>query len=137
MIYIFVIVAIVAVLLYFLWPTISPILGMSKLREFSREQLREYDGESRKEIYIGCKGEVFDVTKSQSYKPGATYHVFAGRDATVGLAKMSLDPVDLESSDMTSLKESDKTCLDQWYKQFKDHYKYPVVGRIVDSSKSS
>ncbi len=138
MLYVLLLVVIIAAILYYLWPTINASLGTTKLRTFTRAELSEYDGEHRREIYLGCKDCVFDVTKSQSYKPGATYHVFAGKDATIGLAKMSLDPVDLESSDTSRLNNNEMKCLDQWFKQFKEHYKYPIVGKLIkDGDKSS
>lgn len=46
-------------------------------------------GEDGAPIYIGLLGTVFDVSKGASfYGKGGAYHVFAGRDATVGLAKV-------------------------------------------------
>ncbi len=125
------------VMLYLFWGPISAAMGLGALKEFTREELSEYDGRKRKEVYLGCKGFVFDVSKSQSYRPGSNYNIFAGKDATVGLAKMSLDPTDLETSDTSRLKESEVACLDQWFKQFKEHYKYPVVGVIADSRKGA
>ena len=130
-------VIVVLALLYFGWDKIVGLFGSGNQRMFTREELSEYDGRRRSEVYLGCKGYVFDVSKSQSYRPGSTYNIFAGKDATVGLAKMSLDPIDLESNDISRLKEAEIACLDQWFKQFKEHYKYPIVGIIVDSRKGA
>ena len=107
------------------------------LREFSPDGFRDYNGVNRKEVYIGCKGYVFDATKSTNYRPGGHYHLFAGYDASVALGKMSLDPVDLETNDISVLKDSELSSLDLWFKQFKEHYKYPIVGKIVNPTKKS
>ena len=32
---------------------------------------------------------IYDVSTSEAYRPGSAYSVFAGRDATVALAKMN------------------------------------------------
>ena len=122
-------------LVWLFWDSLSISLGLRTLKEFTREELSEYDGRRKKEVYLGCKGYVFDVGKSQSYRPGAPYSIFAGRDATIGLAKMSLDPVDLETRDTSRLTETEVNTLEQWFKQFKEHYKYPIVGTLVNSRK--
>ena len=136
MIFIGMIVAIVAAIIYYFFFMQSGRISGS-LKEFHPNDLREYDGETRKEVYVGCKGLVFDVSKSSNYKPGGNYHIFAGKDATVALAKMSLDAKDLETNDTSNLKETELKCLDSWFNQFKNTYKYPIVGKIVNSGKNS
>jgi membrane-associated progesterone receptor component len=43
-------------------------------------------------IYIAIKGKVYDVTKgAQFYGVDGPYHVFAGRDASRALARLSFD----------------------------------------------
>eukprot|EP00826_Nyctotherus_ovalis_P011623 TRINITY_DN13024_c0_g1_i7.p2 TRINITY_DN13024_c0_g1~~TRINITY_DN13024_c0_g1_i7.p2 ORF type:complete len:141 (+),score=48.28 TRINITY_DN13024_c0_g1_i7:68-490(+) len=135
--YIIIAIAIAVALLFYFFLIRSSDAKLGNLREFAPDGFRDYDGDTRSEVYIGCKGYVFDVTKSSNYKPGGHYHVFAGRDATVALAKMSLDPADLETNDTSALKENEITSLDMWFKQFKEHYKYPIVGKIMNSSKKS
>ena len=110
---------------------------LGNLREFSPDGFRDYNGVNRKEVYIGCKGYVFDVTKSASYKPGGHYHLFAGYDVSVALGKMSFDPVDLEANDISVLREVELSSLDHWFKLFKENYKYPIVGKIVTPNKKS
>jgi predicted heme/steroid binding protein len=40
-------------------------------------------------VYVALKGKVFDVSSNDVYKEGGGYHAFAGRDASVALAKMN------------------------------------------------
>ncbi|CAG8585588.1 10198_t:CDS:2, partial [Diversispora eburnea] len=69
-----------------------------------------YDGtDENKPIYVAVKGTVFDVTtdpaKRDTYKPGASYHVFAGKDASKALGLSSLQPEDV-IADYSSLDAS-------------------------------
>eukprot|EP00358_Blepharisma_japonicum_P000718 CAMPEP_0202947420 /NCGR_PEP_ID=MMETSP1395-20130829/11586_1 /ASSEMBLY_ACC=CAM_ASM_000871 /TAXON_ID=5961 /ORGANISM="Blepharisma japonicum, Strain Stock R1072" /LENGTH=81 /DNA_ID=CAMNT_0049648661 /DNA_START=11 /DNA_END=253 /DNA_ORIENTATION=+ len=56
----------------------------------TKEQLLEYNGKNGK-IYFACGGIIFDVSNDKSFKEGGKDHVFAGRDATVSLARMDYD----------------------------------------------
>jgi membrane-associated progesterone receptor component len=101
------------------------------LRDFTVEQLREFNGTKGKPIYVGLCREVFDVSSaSMFYGEGAGYHCFAGREATRAMAKLSF-----EESDLASLKDDDfgpfeKNTLEDWYQKFKYYKSYPVVGRV-------
>lgn len=100
-------------------------------RDFTLEQLREYDGTNKKPIYVGLCREVFDVTSADSfYGVGNAYHCFAGRESTRAMAKLSF-----EEADLSSLKDDDfggfeKHTLEDWYQKFKYYKQYPVVGRV-------
>lgn len=45
-----------------------------------------------KRILLAIEGEVYDVTRGKNfYGPGGPYAIFAGRDASIGMAKQSFD----------------------------------------------
>lgn len=64
----------------------------TKERVFSYDSLGFYNGTTNPEVYIALKNLVFDVSSSESYRRGGNYHFLAGKDASVNLAKMSMDP---------------------------------------------
>ncbi|XP_066475335.1 neudesin isoform X1 [Tiliqua scincoides] len=98
------------------------------VRLFTEAELARYDGqEENQPIYLAVKGVVFDVTSGKEfYGKGAPYNALVGRDSTRGIAKMSLDPVDL-THDTMGLTEEELQSLDE---TFSTVYKakYPIVG---------
>eukprot|EP00026_Physarum_polycephalum_P015047 Phypoly_transcript_15636.p1 GENE.Phypoly_transcript_15636~~Phypoly_transcript_15636.p1 ORF type:complete len:111 (+),score=15.79 Phypoly_transcript_15636:191-523(+) len=102
-------------------------------KTFTPAELLKYDGRNSNPIYISLKGTVFDVTKgSDFYGVGTKYHVFAGHDGTRGLAKMSLEPEDLDK-DATGLTPEEQASVDRFYGLFMQ--KYVPVGTLVSNSK--
>lgn len=60
-------------------------------------------------------GTVFDVTrKRDTYGPGGSYAVFAGKDGSRGLGLSSLKPEDAVP-DWSTLEEKDRKVLDDWH----------------------
>ncbi|KAF9681333.1 hypothetical protein SADUNF_Sadunf06G0215100 [Salix dunnii] len=98
--------------------------------DFTADQLLQYNGaDPSKPIYVAIKGRVFDVTTGKSfYGPGGSYVMFAGKDASRALAKMSKNDEDITCS-LHGLTEKEIGVLDDWEKKFEA--KYPVVGRVV------
>ncbi|CDP21112.1 unnamed protein product [Coffea canephora] len=98
---------------------------------FTLQQLKQYDGsDPSKPIYVAVKGQVFDVTAGKSfYGPGGSYCMFAGKDASRALAKMSKNDEDVIGS-LDGLSEKEIQTLDDWEKKFEA--KYPVVGSLAD-----
>ncbi|KAK0571091.1 hypothetical protein LWI29_010828 [Acer saccharum] len=98
--------------------------------EFTAHQLIQYNGtDPSKPIYMAIKGRVFDVTTGKSYYgPGGVNVMFAGKDASRALAKMSRNDEDITPS-LDGLTEKEIGVLDDWEKKFEA--KYPVVGRVV------
>ena len=82
-------------------------------------------------IYVGVGDYVFDCSYGgcEFYLPGKSYALFAGRDASVALAKMSFKEEDLDSTDTQGLNEKEKKVLTDWVKSFRDKKGYPIVGR--------
>ena len=104
-------------------------------RPFTEAELAEYDGTDGASIYIAVKDPwseqttVFDMRSSVSfYGPGGPYHVFAGKNATHGLAKSSVDSAQV-TGDLELLTEHEKDTHMQWYAKFSS--KYPKVGYLV------
>jgi membrane-associated progesterone receptor component len=101
------------------------------LRDFTIQQLREFDGNNEKPIYVALRGEVYDVSSAHElYGPGQGYHLFAGRDSSRAMAKLSFEETDLANPDISKLNPFEKDALDDWVQKFKYYKQYPVVGRI-------
>ncbi|KAK4277262.1 hypothetical protein QN277_015280 [Acacia crassicarpa] len=97
--------------------------------ELNPQQLSQYNGsDPSKPIYVAVKGRVFDVSAGKSfYGPGGPYAMFAGKDASRALAKMSKNDEDVSPS-LDGLSEKEIGVLNDWEKKFEA--KYPVVGRV-------
>ncbi|KAH9839081.1 progesterone binding protein [Rhodofomes roseus] len=95
------------------------------------EELRKYDGsDSSRPIYVAIKGTVFDVTrKADTYGPGKSYNLFAGKDASKALGMSSLKEEDAVS-DYSALSEADLKTLNDWHDFFSKRYN--VVGKVSD-----
>lgn len=59
--------------------------------DFTIEQLNEFNGQIKPQIFLALKGVIYDVSGSWFYRKGAPYGKFAGHDASLNLAKMSHD----------------------------------------------
>lgn len=100
-------------------------------RDFTKEQLLEFNGNQEKPIYIALKGEVYDVSSAkQMYGPDTAYHCFAGRDASRAMAKLSFDEVDLTNSNIDDISPFERDTLNDWIEKFKYYKAYPIVGKI-------
>jgi len=104
-----------------------------KKQDFTVEQLRKYDGTGENgRILIAVNGKVFDVSKMKKfYGPGAAYGIFAGKDASRGLAtfKLDKDSVKDDYDDLKDLKPSELDEMREWQMQFQE--KYDVVGKLL------
>ncbi|GME72061.1 unnamed protein product [[Candida] boidinii] len=101
------------------------------------QQLSLCDGEQSSNMFIGIKGDVFDVTKNENaYGVGKGYHVLVGRDASRALGKSSLKPEDTDlrvSWDYSTLNDKQLKVLDDWYTFFSNRYN--IVGKVSDLPK--
>lgn len=101
-------------------------------RYFTLDELRAFNGEGAQPIYIGVLDEVYDVSEKRDfYGPGEGYHLFAGREASRALAKMSFEAADLESDELADLGFMDQEALQDWVTKFSVYNAYPNVGRVL------
>ena len=84
-------------------------------------------------IYLGCNGLVYDMTAgAKLYGPGGTYGFMAGYDATVALAKFSMNPLFLNQKwKLEEFEENELNTLANYCRTFEK--KYPIVGKYVNS----
>lgn len=127
------------------YPVVGRVLTPPPPRPMSRAELRAFDGSDRGRaslppgyatppIYLGVRDRVFDVSfgGSEFYSRGGEYHLLAGRDASRVLARMSMDPEDVEGLlDYQNLTEREKKNLDDWVKRLGEGKGYPVVGWLA------
>ncbi|KAF7085055.1 hypothetical protein CFC21_088543 [Triticum aestivum] len=109
--------------------TLEPLPPPVQLGEVTEKELGIYDGsDPKKPLLMAIKGQIYDVTQSRMfYGPGGPYALFAGRDASRALAKMSFELSDL-TSDVSGLGPLEVEALQEWEQKFMG--KYVKVGTI-------
>lgn len=114
-------------------PPQEPDLPRMKKRDFTLEQLREYDGKGQDgRVLVAVNTKVFDVTRGKRfYGPGGPYAVFAGRDASRGLALFSLteEAIKDEFDDLSDLTTMQMDSVREWDMQFTEKYDY--IGKLL------
>ena len=97
---------------------------------YTLEELKKFNGEGESPIFVGIKGEIYDVTsKREMYGPGGSYFIFAGHEATRALAKSSLKEEDLKPfGKFDDLNEKETQTLNEWEAYFKKRYE--IIGKI-------
>ena len=106
-------------------------VGLCDKLKLTLEELEQFDGRNGK-IYLACAGIIFDVTDSPAYQPKGGYSMFAGRDASVALAKYSFDKkwLTMRPED-ADLSEDQIKSIEHWKEFYTE--KYPIVGELVAS----
>ncbi|XP_073125602.1 membrane steroid-binding protein 1-like [Henckelia pumila] len=109
--------------------TQQPLPPPVQLGEISEGDLKHYDGsDPNKPLLMAIKGQIYDVTQSRMfYGPGGPYALFAGKDASRALAKMSFDEKDL-NGDLMGLGVFELDALQDW--EYKFMSKYVKVGTV-------
>ncbi|XP_034051322.1 membrane-associated progesterone receptor component 2 [Thalassophryne amazonica] len=107
-------------------------LPKMRRRDFTLEQLREYDGLHNPRILMAVNMKVFDVTSGKKfYGKDGPYGIFAGRDASRGLATFCSDKDALrdEYDDLSDLTAVQMESVREWEMQIMEKYDY--VGRLL------
>mmetsp|Transcript_27198 Transcript_27198/g.41813 ORF Transcript_27198/g.41813 Transcript_27198/m.41813 type:complete len:172 (-) Transcript_27198:86-601(-) len=119
--------------------TFRPAMTLSTM---TLEDLSKYDGSvgnsnsksnSNTAVYFASEGWVWDVSQSQVFQDA--YGNFKGKDASVALAKMSMTPQDVNSTDWESLTDSEWKSLQSWTDYFQQ--KYLIRGKVCDFPRRS
>ncbi|XP_074282136.1 membrane steroid-binding protein 2-like isoform X2 [Silene latifolia] len=107
----------------------KPLPPPVQLGEITEEELKQYDGsDNDKPLLMAIKGLIYDVSQSRMfYGPGGPYALFAGKDASRALAKMSFEDKDL-TGDISGLGPFELEALQDW--EYKFMSKYVKVGTI-------
>jgi len=107
----------------------EPLPPPVQLGEVTEDELKAYNGkDSKKPLLMAIKGQIYDVSQSRVfYGPGGPYALFAGKDASRALAKMSFEEKDL-TGDTTGLGPFELEALQDW--EYKFMSKYVKVGTI-------
>ncbi|KAI4256549.1 MAG: hypothetical protein LQ352_002045 [Teloschistes flavicans] len=108
-------------------PKEAPKLNPPKNTPISLSHLAKCDGNSPSyPIYVAIMGTVFDVSGNTAYAPEGAYHIFAGKDASRGLALSSLKIEDCRP-EWEDLADKEKQVLNDWFTFFSKRYN--IVGQ--------
>jgi membrane-associated progesterone receptor component len=109
--------------------SMEPPPAPAQLGEITAEELRNYDGtKPDKPLLMAIKGQIYDVSQSRAfYGPEGPYALFAGKDASRALAKMSFEEKDL-TGDIEGLSAYETEALTDW--EYKFMSKYVKVGTV-------
>ena len=129
------------------YPIVGKVTVPPKDLTFTIEELSKYNGKQEttsvegedaehrldKPIYVSLNKNVYDVSYGgkEMYAEGGPYFLFAGKDVSRALAKMSFKPEDVESLDVSDLTTEQKKTLQEWETKFSVTRKYPCVGKLV------
>jgi len=115
---------------------LEPLPPPTQLGEITAEELQQYDGtDPSKPLLMAIKAKIYDVSQSRAfYGPGGPYALFAGKDASRALAKMSFEDKDL-TGDIEGLSAYEAEALTDW--EYKFMSKYVKVGTVKPSPAGS
>lgn len=98
--------------------------------EITLEELSKYNGmDPYRPLALAVRGRVYDVSRGVDfYGPGKPYSVYAGKEVSRALGRMSLHESDCQG-DISDFTAKEHAVLEQW--EGKLAAKYPVIGRVV------
>jgi predicted heme/steroid binding protein len=100
----------------------------STFRKMALAELDKFDGSSGRPTYFSSEGFVWDVSTSGSFQD--SYGFFKGKDATICLAKMSMDRGDINRTDWDELTDKELESLHSWTRYFSE--KYMIKARLKE-----
>ena len=115
-------------------PPVIKEIKPKEMRAVTRTELELCNGQDAETpILIAITGDVYDVSKGrEKYGKGGSYNVFAGCDASLCLAKSSLDSKDRNGS-IEAISYSEKETLNEWKSFFE--MRYEKIGYLETESK--
>lgn len=112
----------------------EPLHWSKPKRKFTREQLKEFDGEKNPEILIAISGLVFDVShRADIYGPGKSYSMFAGQDATRAMAKFNFAPEMFADPRTDDLDAFEMSQIQNWLDKYQYDKGYEIIGLLEDA----
>lgn len=110
----------------------TSVKSENQVGKLTIEELSKCNGmDPYRPLLVAIRGKIFNVSRGvEFYGPGKAYGVYAGKEISRALGKMSLDEADC-NGELGDLTEKQMTVLAQWEEKFTK--KYPVVGEIVPS----
>ncbi|KAK2586729.1 hypothetical protein KPH14_011764 [Odynerus spinipes] len=104
-----------------------------KQKIFTKDELKKYTN-IENGLYLSILGQIFDVTKgAKHYGPGASYHAFVGRDASLAFITGEFDEKEL-TDDISILSVQQIKMLDDWVQFYNENYIYKgkLLGRYFN-----
>ncbi|MGB5809490.1 MAG: cytochrome b5-like heme/steroid binding domain-containing protein [Polyangiales bacterium] len=107
-----------------------PPVPKAEVRDYTAAELASFDGtDLAAPLLIAIRGRVYDVSRGRDfYGPGGPYGMFAGKDCTRALAKMSFEE-GLFTDDEEGLAVHELDQLEAWIETFEG--KYGSIGKLL------
>ena len=137
-------------LMHFDFITIKELMGDNYYREkeFTLEELSQYDGSNGKPSYVAVEGEVYDLSKKEKWAGGEHFGLIAGKDLTeqfkschgmsqiidnlprVGIVKIN-NAMNSVANNNGVMQDKSKFTPDEWVE-----YITPLVNRALAETKA-
>jgi len=116
-------------------PNSDRLLSIDDMKSFTGAKGEEIpSGYCIPPIYVGVAGKVFDCSfgGASFYGADGGYNMFAGKEVSKSLAKMSFNEEDQNNLDFSDVTDKQKKVLEDWLSTFEEKKKYPIVGMFKD-----